>query len=172
MLPVSCVTCVRVTGYHDRGSLDPSLSSLLLSVLSSWFSVGLRGDILTILTNWLCDPPLLPSLHSWSPMTDKPPPPQTQDWPHSEKTSLVLCVLRVPTIFFLTVDRSNSRRKFNFLVHTRKIERILNLLLYSCYNVTKYCYLSLKDMRVSLINAQVNFLNFTNPPSLSWFRKV
>ena len=68
-----------------------------------------------------------------------------RDWPHSEKTSLVLCVLRVPTIFFLTVDRSNSRRKFNFLVHTRKIERILNLSLYSCYNVTKYCYLSLRD---------------------------
>ena len=145
MFPVSCVTCVWVTGYHDRGSLGQSLSSLLLSLLSSGFSVGLRGDILTILTNWLSDPPvrLSPLLvpDDWQASSLR----RHRDWPHSEKTSLVLCVLRVPTIFFLTVDRSNSRRKFNFLVHTRKIERILNLLLYSWQNVTKYCYLSLRD---------------------------
>ena len=148
--------------------LSPPLCSLLLVLCWSPWWHSHHPNKLTVWPSSL----QAASLHSWSPMTDKPPPPQTQDWPHSEKTSLVLCVLRVPTIFFLTVDRSNSRRKFNFLVHTRKIERILNLLLYSCYNVTKYCYLSLRDMLVSLINAQVNFLNFTNPPSLSWFRKV
>ena len=129
---------VCVTGCHDREFLKSSLSSLpsSLSALDPWcFSVGLCGDILTVLTNWLWPSPLGPR---WLTVLLLPSTDGIGLVPR--KTSLVLCVLRVPTIFFLTVDRFNSRRKSNFLVHTEKLREHW---MFYIPGVTKYCYLSL-----------------------------
>ena len=129
---------VCVTGCHDREFLYPSVLSFLFSLCSGpmmflcrslwWHSHRPNKLTLTLSSlgpRWLTVL-LLPSADGIGLVP--------------RKTSLVLCVLRVPTIFFLTVDRFNSRRKSNFLVHTEKLREHW---MFYIPGVTKYCYLSL-----------------------------